>query len=219
MASIESVAPISSSGYLVSETESSGSAVAVPNDDQPVANTHDIEDTDGWVLPENGLCNFLPLEKLSSINVLVCNDAHRLFQGICPQPKKKADLVLTWGEAKGAGIVVWSHFVCKKQYIILPSGEIVDSVPKGTKFDQTQGRVKYRAILPNERTMDPTMHDEIGHNIRKACEKASGRLRALGFTRFVEGVRTYKDMTWQLRQQLANDAIAELTTLKTSVSH
>ncbi|OAA48955.1 hypothetical protein BBO_02000 [Beauveria brongniartii RCEF 3172] len=219
MASIESVAPIFSTEYLVSETGSSGSALAVPNDDQPVANTHNIEDTEGWVLPKNGLCDFIPIKELSSIHALVLNDTQRLFRGIYRQPENKADLSLTWGESKGAGLVVWSYFVSKKKHIILPSGEIVNSMPKGTKFDQTTGRVKYRALLPNERTMDPKLHDEMGHNIRKACRKASGRLRALGFTRVVKGERTYKEMTWQIRQELTDNAGAELTTLRTSVPH
>ncbi|KAM3500269.1 hypothetical protein MY10362_006555 [Beauveria mimosiformis] len=221
MASIESVAPISSTEYLVSETESSGSALAVPDDDQPVSNTDNIEDedTEGWVLPENGLCDFIPIKQLSNIEALVCNDTQRLFRGIYRQPETKADLCLTWGESKGAGLVVWSYFIGKKKYVILPSGEIVKSKPKGTKFDQRTGRVKYRAILPTERTMDLELHVQMGRNIRKACGKASGRLRALGFTRVVEDELTYQEMSWQMRQELTHDASAELTTFRTSVPH
>ncbi|EJP63518.1 hypothetical protein CRV24_001441 [Beauveria bassiana] len=219
MAFFERVAPLLSTDHLVSGTGSSGSELAVPNDDQPVANTQSIEDTDEWVLPENGVCDFLPIQQLSRIQVLFSNDTHRLFRAIWRQPEDQADLSLTWGEAKGAGIVVWSYFVSKTKYVIMGNGEIVRSKPKGTKFDQTTGRVKYRHLVPNDRTMDREMHNEIGRNIKKACSEASGRFRALGFTRVVEGECSYKEMTWQIRLQPADDANTELAALMDCVPH
>ncbi|KAM3512476.1 hypothetical protein MY11210_003893 [Beauveria gryllotalpidicola] len=217
MPSLARVAPISSTECLVSETENSTSELSVANDDQPVAVTHCIDDTEGWVLPESGVCDFLPTKKLSKIEVLTSDDTQRLFRAIYRQPRDKADLCITWGESKGAGVVVWSCFCSKKLGIILPSGKIVQKMPKRAKFDETTGRPRYCFRVPVERTMDPRLHDKMGRNIKKACRNASGRLRALGFTRVVEGEPSYKEMGWQIRLQPDDDADAESTTLKSSV--
>ncbi|KAJ3493835.1 hypothetical protein NLG97_g4478 [Lecanicillium saksenae] len=68
---------------------------------------------EGWVCRTNGQCDLFPKLDLSRVQVLCISPSKRLFRIIERQPSGKPDHIITWGESKGVGLVVWSTFATK----------------------------------------------------------------------------------------------------------
>lgn len=139
---------------------------------------------EGWACRVNGQCDLFPDMDLAQVKVLRLAPDFRLFRTMQRQPPGKPDHILTWGETKGTGIVVWSEFAAKARR----------SGPDAAQCTNRTGLV----TVPNKRNIGHGLRTRILGSIRKSCHKPSQRLQALGFTSMTHMKNSCRETIWQV---------------------
>lgn len=125
--------------------------------------------SNAWACGRDGQCEIFPHMDINSIEVVVLEPTYRLFRYIQRQPAGRPDHIITWGESRGSGLVVWSSYGAKRF--------------RSRSATLPRRKTKMRFIVPTARNINIALRDRVAHSIDAVIAKPPKRLRSLGYVR------------------------------------
>lgn len=176
----------------------------------PMPSSPGPDEESGWACGRDGRCALLPGIDLKKVEVVRLDAEHRLFRLEQPQPGKTPNHILTWGETRGAGLIVWSSFASKcVRAARRRRSSTSSSSSSGSDRARTLRSRNIRVVVPTAANIDPMPRRRIERCLDNAVRVCPAKLRRLGYTRVVKARDELAEMEWHVVYEAAQPATAE----------